>query len=292
MRKTSRSLQRRESFVGLLFALPSLIGILVFFLVPFSVAVYISFTQSTHASGAVGFGNYLDMLQNRTFLIAIWNTVRFIIVAVPLIMVLSLAVALMLYQKYRSSRFFCSVFIFPLVLPISSVVLFFQIIFSSDGLINRFVAVLGFSATNWLQSESAFTVLVMLYIWKNCGYNIILLLAALNSVPKEYYEVVSLETNSTIKKLWYVTLPIISPYIFFIICLSIINTFKSFREAYILCGEHPHTSIYMIQHFMSNNINNLNYPRLSVAAILVFLATIVMILLALRFRTQAIEREI
>jgi len=100
-----------------------------------------------------------------------------------------------------------------------------------------------------------------------------------------------MDTKSVWKRLYYVTMPMISPYLFFILCISIINTFKSFREAFILCGDYPHTSIYMIQHFMSNNIKNLNYPRLAVAAILVFLATSVLILLLFRFRRQAGEVE-
>ena len=193
--------------------------------------------------------------------------------------------------RVGSNAIFTSVFVFPLILPIASVVLFFQIIFAGDGVVNQILAAMGFSVTNWLYSDSAFTVLVILYIWKNCGYNIILFLAALNSIPREYYEVFSLESKSVFKRLRYVTIPLMSQYVFFILCISVINTFKSFREAFILCGDYPHTSIYMIQHFMSNNIRNLNYPRLSVAAVIVFLVIIMLIVLFFRFRTHAGERN-
>ena len=283
----TKSLQRRESLIGFIFALPAIAGTLVFFLIPFSIAIYISLTRSVNVAGTTGMSNYIDMLLNNTFQLAAWNTARFIFVAVPLIMIFSLFVALLLYRKLKGSKFFTSIFVFPLILPIASVVLFFQIIFAGDGIVNQLLTAMGIPVTNWLHSDSAFIVLVILYIWKNCGYNIILFLAALNSIPKEYYEVFSLESRSISKRLYYVTVPLMTQYIFFILCISIINTFKSFREAFILCGDYPHTSIYMIQHFMSNNIRNLNYPRLSVAAVLVFLVMIMFIIFFIRFRTHA-----
>jgi len=289
MRAKTKRLQRRESLIGFLFASPAILGTLVFFLAPFAVAVYISLTQSIDATGLAGVHNYAAMLRNQTFRLAMWNTARFIFFAVPLIVAFSLIVALLLHRKLKGSKFFTGVFVFPLVLPIASVVMFFQIIFARDGLINLGLSALGFPITNWLQSDLAFTVLVILYVWKNCGYNIILFLAALNSIPKDFFDAVRLETKSPFKQLYHVTLPMISPYLFFILCISIINTFRSFREAYILCGEYPHISIYMIQHFITNNIRNLNYPRLSVAAILVFAAIVVLMLVMFRFRKQAGE---
>ena len=280
-------LQYRESFIGFLFASPAIFGTLVFFLAPFAVAIYISLTQSIDATGLAGIHNYTAMLENHTFQIAMWNTARFIFTAVPIIMAFSLTVALLLHRKLHGSKLFTSVFVFPLVLPIASVVLFFQIIFAGDGIVNQAMSALGLPVTDWLQSDSSFTVLVVLYVWKNCGYNIILFLAALNSIPNELFDAVKLETRSQMKQLTHVTLPLISPYLFFIMCISVINTFRSFREAYILLGEYPHTSIYMVQHFITNNIRHLNYPRLSVAAILVFLAIVVLILIMFRFRRSA-----
>jgi len=287
----SKKLRRREALTGVLFSSPAIIGISVFFVIPFIYAVYLSFIRSVNITGLVGFRNYLDMIQNPTFQLAAWNTARFIFVAVPLIMAFSFIVALLLFKKLRGTRFFSSVFVFPLVVPVASVVLFFQIIFDVDGLVNSLLTTLNFAGIDWLNSEYTFSVLVILYIWKNCGYNIILFLAALNTIPKEYYEVLSLETNNPFKRMYHVTLPMISPYIFFILCISIINTFKSFREAFILGGDYPHTSIYMIQHFMSNNIRNLNYTRMSVAAVLVFIAITILVLIAFRFRTHAGEKD-
>ena len=234
----------------------------------------------------VGIDNYVDIISSQTFRLAAWNTLKFILVSVPLIMVFSFLIASLLYQKLKGFEFFRSVFVFPLVLPVSSVILFFQMIFAEKGLANDVLSLMGLPVKDWLNSSASFIVLVILYVWKNCGYNIILFLAALNSIPKAYYEVADLDSTSRLKKLINITLPMISPHLFFILVISIINTFKSFKEAYILCGDYPHKSIYMIQHFMNNNFQNLNYTRLSVGSILVFIIIFIIILLLFKFKKR------
>ena len=282
-----RKLSRRESVVGLGFAMGSILGIGVFFLAPFCVTIYYSLTASM-AGEYVGLRNYAQMLQNGAFQLAALNTGRFIGTAVPLIMTVGLGVALLLYRGLKGSAFFRTVFIFPLVLPVASVVLIFQVVFSGNGALNTLWESLGIPIVDWLNSPQAFTVLVLLYIWKNVGYNIILFLAALRSIPAELYEAATIDGAGGWQKLRRITLPLIVPYLFFIFVISIINCFKAFREAYILCLEHPHKSIYMLQHFMNNNFSNLNYIRLSTASILVFVIIFILvyILLKLRGRTQ------
>ena len=275
-------LLKRDALTGFLFSLPSIIGMLVFFLIPFVICIILSLTDSISSMKFVGIDNYVDIISSRTFRLAVWNTFKFIIVAVPLIMIFSLTIAMLLYQKFAGFEFFRSIFVFPLVLPVSSVILFFQLVFADNGFANDFLSLLGLPVKNWLDSSYSFVVLVILYIWKNCGYNIILFLAALNSIPKVYYEAAEMDTESRISKLRYITLPMIRPYLFFILVISIINTFKSFKEAYILCGNYP--NIYMIQHFMNNNFQNLNYTRLSVGAILIFAIIFIFIFILLKFR--------
>ena len=274
-------LLKRDALTGFLFSLPSIIGMLVFFLIPFVICIILSLTDSISSMKFVGIDNYVDIISSRTFRLAVWNTFKFIIVAVPLIMIFSLTIAMLLYQKLAGFEFFRSIFVFPLVLPVSSVILFFQLVFAENGFANDFLSLLGLPVKNWLDSSYSFVVLVILYIWKNCGYNIILFLAALNSIPKVYYEAAEMDTESRISKLRYITLPMIRPYLFFILVISIINTFKSFKEAYILCGNYPNENIYMIQHFMNNNFQNLNYTRLSVGAILIFAIIFIFIFILL-----------
>lgn len=142
-------------------------------------------------------------------------------------------------------------------------------------------ALLPESVSSWLQSDYAFVVLLLLYVWKNCGYNIILISTGLSSIPQEYYENADAEGANGWQKFRRITLPLMFPNFFFVTVISIVNAFKVFREAYLLAGDTPHSSIYMLQHFMNNNFFNLNYQRLSVAALTVFL--VIFALLAVFF---------
>ena len=291
-RRLNRKLRRKESFIGFLFCLPSSIGMILFFFVPFGVCVYMSLAENLNLSKFVGFKNYIDILGSEAFRLAAWNTFKFNFTAVPLIMAVSLSVALLLYKKLKGYNFFRTVFIFPLVLPVASVVLFFQIIFSETGMINNILGFFNVAPVNWVNSSNSFVMLLTLYLWKNSGYNIILFLSALNSIPKEYYEASGIDGASALTQLRKITLPLIIPYMFFILVISFINSFKSFREAFILFGAHPNQSIYMIQHFMNNNFQNLNYLRLAVGAIMIFMVIFLLVLLLFGLRKKAGDIEL
>ncbi len=290
MKKHSK-MQSRDALVGFLFCLPSILGLLVFFVVPFGITVFLSFMESRGSSTFVGFKNYVDVLNSSTFRLAAANTLKFNALAVPLILILSFALAMLLFKKLRGYNFFRTVFVFPLVLPVASVVLFFQIIFSESGIINQILDALHLTSVDWMNSSAAFVVLLALYLWKNAGYNIILFLAALNSIPKEYYEAAELDGANGWVRTTRITLPLIVPYTFFIVVISIINSFKAFREAFILFGAHPDQSIYMLQHFMNNNFENLNYIRLSVGAILLFLVIFILMFILMRFKSRGGDAE-
>lgn len=285
-------LRRNESFAGFLFCLPSILGLLTFFVIPFGVCVYMSFTENIGSSNFTGLKNYIDVLGSAVFRLAAWNTFKFNFAAVPLIMIISLAVALLLFKKLEGYNFFRTVFIFPLVLPAASVVLFFQIIFSETGMINNILNWFNILPVDFINSSNSFTVLVVLYIWKNSGFNIILFFSALNSIPREYYEASEIDGAGKKTQLFKITLPLIAPYMFFIFIISVINSFKAFREAFILFGAHPNPNIYMIQHFMNNNFQNLNYIRLSVGAILIFTVIFIMVLLLFKAKNKAGDIEL
>lgn len=283
MKKITK-LSRRESLTGFLFCLPSMIGMLVFFAVPFFICIYTSFTENMGNFQFVGLKNYIEVLESSAFQLAAVNTLKFILVAVPAILFVSLFIALLLFRKLKGYHFFRTVFVFPLVLPTASVVLFFQILFAESGLLNHILEIFGISSVKWIDSPNAFLVLVLLYIWKNSGYNIVLFLSALNAIPKSYYEASEIDGANKLVQFFRITLPLILPHIFLNIVISIINSFKSFREAFLLFGAHPDQGIYMLQHFMNNNFQNLNYIRLSVGAILIFL--VIFLLVFMMFRSQ------
>ena len=279
------SLRTKDAITGFLFTLPALAGLAAFFVVPFGITMKMSLTESMGSSKFVGIKNYQDVLKSAAFKLAAKNTFKFFGVALPCILTLSLLIALLLFRNLKKYDIFRTFFVFPLVLPVSSVVLFFQIVFSDLGVVNGVLEQIGLTAADWT-GEQAFWVLLILYLGKNTGYNVVLFLAALNSVPPELYEAASLDGAGWWRKLTRITLPMIAPHTRFILVISIVNLFKSFREAYILFGDHPDQSIYMIQHFMNNNFINLNYIRLSVGAALVFLVIFALVGLLLTLRDK------
>lgn len=281
------TVKQKESLTGVLFAVPFLIGFIFFFIAPFIISVFYTFTFGTSGGGFVGAKNYIDVLGSAAFKLAAWNTFRFILIGVPLIMGLALVFSLLLHKKFGGSGFFRSVFLFPMVIPIASTVMVFQLLFADSGIINTVLALMGIPLVEWLQSDAAFGILIGLYIWKNCGYNMILLLAGLNSIPPEYYEVSGIEGATKRQAFFYITMPLMTPTFFFVFVISIVNSFKCFREAFLIGGSMPHTSIYMLQHFMNNNFQNLNYQRLSVAALIIFLVIFGFIFILFKLRKKA-----
>ncbi len=255
--------------------MPSLIGFMIFFLFPFIIMISQSFTQGVNKISFVGFQNYIELLHNEVFLLAAKNTLRFEAVCVPLICVLSFFIALGL--KKIPKFYLRAAIIIPLVVPVASVSMVFSILVANGGSVQKFLSFFGMSEINILKSSAAFYVLVVFYLWKNIGYTVILYLAGLNAIPKEYYQAASIDGANGFQSLRYITIPRILPTAFLVFIIAIIRSFSSFREAYLLAGNYPHNSIYMLQHFMQNNFASLNYQRLSVAALLVFMVIFVLV---------------
>lgn len=245
---------------------PMLIGVCLFFVLPFGIVLYYSVTFGITGK-FVWLKNYVQVMESSAFRLAMYNTLRFLLIGVPAIMLVSFVLALMLQRRLAGTKLFHSVLLLPMVMGVSSVILVIQIIFGETGLLNMLLG----EHVQWMQSKAAFWILELLYIWKNFGYNVVLFLAGLNTIPRELYDCAALEGAGERQKLRFITLPLIVPTAFFVFVISVINCFRTYRENFLLAGEHPHESIYMIQHFLSNNFKNLNYQRLSVAAVSLFL---------------------
>ena len=259
---------KRNSRVGLWFALPFLCGFFLFYIIPF--AVSITYTFQTGRNEFAGLSNYRSVFASSAFQLAAINTGRFILVGVPLVVAVSLMLSLLLFRNFSGSALFRTIFLSPMVMPVASVAMLVQVFFSDKGVTNSILSLLGIPVQSWIQSDWAFVLLILLYIWKNAGYNLVLFLAGLKSISHEYFEIAMLEGATGWDTFRYVTLPMLRPSLFFVLVISVVNTFKSFREAYLLGGDIPHKSIYVLQHFINNNFSGLNYVRVSVAAFIVF----------------------
>ena len=275
----------RDFLASLCFSGPSFLGMLIFYLVPFGVVIYYSFIAGVVDNSFVGLKNYIAVFDNAAFRTAAKNTAVFTGLAVPLAVVLSMLLALMLEARIPGKSQFRTCFLSPMMVPIASIILIWQVLFHSNGVVNEFLMVFGADKINWLKSDYCMVVIVLLFLWKNLGYNMILFMAALNNIPKELLEVAEVEGASKAYQFFHIKLRYLSPTVLFVTILSIINSFKVFREIYLLSGDYPYEGLYMLQHFMNNMYNkNLDYQRLSASAIM--LAIVIIALIALLFAIE------
>ena len=261
----------RRAWKGCLLAAPLLLGFLLFYVGPFAQVVWDSLSQGTGKSQLfVGLDNYSRMFQNRMFLLAFGNSLLFLGVGLPVILLLSLALALFFKEQAQRFPLLRTVFLLPYVMPVAGTVLLIDLLFSEQGLANQLLLALGLPLGDWLQSPAAFWVMLLLYLWKSAGYSVVLLLAGLMAIPPDHYAVAQVEGAGRLQAFRYVTLPQLWYALFIAFVFSLINAFKCFREIFLVGGEHPHQSVYMLQHFINNAFQNLNYQRLSVASVLLF----------------------
>lgn len=276
-KQKSNNTKRKMSLVPGFFLAPSAIGVLIFFVLPFLVVIYYSFVDNPISNRFVGLQNYINVITNGAFRTAVGNTLLFSLVAVPLAVVLGLLLAFLLDAGIPMRSGLRSSFLTPLMVPIASVVLIFQVLFDNKGVVNNVLAGWGIAPIDWLKSSAGIFVIILLFLWKNLGYNMILFLAAFGNIPTDVVESAQLDGANCFQIFWHVKLRYLSPMVVFTMILSTINSFKIFREIYLLTGEYPFGAMYMLQHYMNNTFSSADYQKLSTAAIYMSLVMIVIL---------------
>lgn len=264
--------KRRLSF--LLFLLPSLSGVTVFVLLPFLDVVKRS--MQTAVTGAfTGVKNYGVIFHNQAFLLAVGNTLRFTLVCIPLLVLLGLLIAFPL-SGFRSAGLIKSVYLFPLAMPTATVVLVWKMVFYRQGFLNLALTRLGELTGLWgavrvdyLSTGASFWVLVASYLWKNTGYTVVLWLAGILSIPREYIEAAKVDGAGRWKCIRYIMLPNLKGSFYTIVVLSFLNSFKIYREAYLVAGSYPQEDIYLLQHLFNNWFVNMEFDKMAAAAVCV-----------------------
>lgn len=274
--KNNKRIKKVKRVSGFFIA-PSFLGVLVFFVIPFMVVIFYSVVDNPISKNFVFLDNFKYVLTNNAFKRAVSNTFSFSIVAVPLAVILSLLLAILLETQIPFKSQFRTFFLSPLMVPVASIVLIWQVLFSYNGAVNEWISVLGVDKIDWLKSDYAKIVIVILFLWKNVGYNMILFMAALSSIPKDILEVARLESANAVQTFFYIKTRYLSSTFMFVTIISLINSFKVFREIYLLTTDYPYNTIYMLQHFMNNTFRNLDYQKLSSAAVLMSLVMVVII---------------
>ena len=264
------------------FIAASLIGTGIFLLLPYAYVVVNSFIKTGSGSFA-GLDNYEAVLGSEAFMTAMGNTALFMAVSVPVILALSLLISVYIYENPRLAGCLKTSFLIPMAIPVTSVVLMWRFLFDDNGIINGVLNACGMDTVNWMNTGAAFWILVLSYVWKNLGYNIILWLAALSAIDPAIGEAARIDGAGGWQRLTRGTLPAAKNGAFVIIVLAALSSFKVFREAYLVAGEYPHDSIYMVQHIFNNWFRNLEIDKLAAGAVINSLILIVLVLLLQRF---------
>lgn len=259
------------------FLAPSGLGVLAFFIIPFLVIVYYSIIDNPIQTNFVGVKNYVQLAHNQAFLQALGNTFRFSVIAVPLAVILPLLLAMLLDCRIPGKSIFRTIYISPLVVPVASVVLVWQVMFDKNGALNSIIKGMGADPVNWMDSVYNQFIVLSLFLWKNLGYNMILFMAGLGDIPMELIEVAKLENASSWQIFWKIKIHYLSSTVFFVMIISLINSFKIFREVYLLTGGYPYGNIYYLQHFMNNQFEKLDYSKISTAAVIMSIFMVIII---------------
>ncbi len=283
LRRRFRSIWRNRVFF--LFMAPSVIGVVIFVLIPFLDVFRRSF--NTAVTGQfVGMQNYKTIFANQAFRLAVKNTFRFIAVCIPLLVVIGLIIALPL-SKLKSAGIIKSLYLFPLAMPTATIVLVWKMFFYRQGFLNLLLTRLGEWSglwgeihTDYLGSSAALWVLVFSYVWKNTGYTVVLWLAGILGIPNELIEAARVDGASGIQCFFRIMLPNLLGSLYTIVILSFLNSFKIYREAYLVAGSYPQQDIYLLQHLFNNWFVGLDFDKMAAAAVCVggFLFVVIMLL--------------
>jgi multiple sugar transport system permease protein len=251
--------------VGFLFILPGLLGFGLFFIAPFGIALGYGFMDKPVNGSFVGLQNFIRLFQNSAYLTGLKNTLVFIAYSVPLTMALALAAALLINGLPRHRPLFTLLLLIPLVIPSGSMVYFWRLLFGASGVLNGWLRGVGLGKISWLETAFSQGVILLIFIWKNIGYNMVLFLSGLNNIPVEYYEAARVDGAGRRQMFRHVTAVCLAPTFVLVLMMSLINSFKVFKEVYLLMGAYPHESVYTLQHFMNNLFYALDYQKLAAA---------------------------
>lgn len=245
--------------VAVLFLLPSLIGFVVFTGIPIIAALVLSFYDWNLLTTPkfIGLQNYQNLFgSDPIFLKVLWNTLYFVLGSVPLSIILALIVALLLNQKLKAVAFLRAGYFLPVVSSIVAASLVWKWIFNPDfGIVNDLLRMVGISnPPKWITSTVwAMPSIIIVAIWKNVGYNMVIFLAGLQDIPKDLYEAGEIDGANKWQLFWNITLPMLSPTTFFITVISIIGSFQVFGQALVMTEGGPGISTNTIVFYIYQN---------------------------------------
>ncbi|MBP1043007.1 sugar ABC transporter permease [Vagococcus sp. BWB3-3] len=278
-------------FTAILFASPLLLGILIFYLIPMVQNAFYSFTQWGQFGGYTftGLANYQKLLTDPTVLSALKNTITYAVFTVPLGVAISIVIAVLLNNKIKGISFYRVIYFLPAVTMTSAVAMIWKWMFNSEyGIINQLLSMIGIAGPNWLtDSRWAMIALVMVGVWSSLGTSIVLYLAGLQGVSSSFYEAADMDGAGPIRKFFSITLPLLTPTVFFNLITSLISALQVYDLIFLMYSEtNPALkSVQSLSYLFYRNAfvyNDKGYA----AAISVVLLLITLLITVINFRFQ------
>ena len=233
---------RREAGWALFFLAPSLLGFLLFTAGPTLASLVLSFASWDLIGSPrfVGLQNYREILRDAIFARVALNTLTYSGGVVPLLVVVSLALALALNAPFKGRTLFRTAFFLPVVSSTVAVAMVWRWIYAPFGAINTVLVALGLPAVGWLTTtEWAMPSVILMSVWQSMGYSMVVFLAGLQSIPQHLYDAAAVDGATGWRRFRYITLPLLSPTTFFVVVMAVISTFQVFGQVYMLTGGGP-----------------------------------------------------
>ncbi len=266
------------------FLLPGLAGLLLFYGIPFAGGIWYSVTDGSFDNQFVGFDNYLNVWNNQMFQLGLKNTLELSLICAPVLFLLSFLLAAGLHRIRPAGAFFRSSVLMPYLMPSSAVLMIWLLWFDYGGPVNRLLVSLGGARVDWLLGAELRAPVVLLFLWKNLGFCVIIFLSALQAIPESLYEYATLEGASFRHQTFRITLPLVIPSAFLVAILSFVAAFRIFKEVYFIGGPYPEEPLYTLQNYMNNMYSKLNYQNVTTAAYI--FAAVVFVLFGVLFISQ------
>lgn len=278
----------RKSKMGLVYILPWLIGMVFLTLYPFINALVISFTDYNlvREPNFIGLANYTKLFQDEDFLGTLTATLKYTVITVPLQLAFALFIAYILNFKLKGINFFRTAYYIPSLLGGNvAVAVLWRFLFQQDGLINRIIGVAGIQPVAWLSSPGgAMSVIIILKVWQ-FGSAMLIFLAALKDVPQDLYEAASVDGSTKLHSFIHITMPLITPTIFFNLVMQLVNAFQEFNGPYLVTGKGPLNATYLTSMYIYDNaFKYFNMGYASAASWILFLIIVAVTLIL--FATQ------
>ncbi|BAY87044.1 sugar ABC transporter permease [Calothrix parasitica NIES-267] len=282
-----KKLLDNETFAAWFFLAPALILLGVFVIGPIGYLFYLSFTNGSFTKDGitwVGLKNYLRLILNPDFSQVLWNTVYFTIATVIPSIVIPLLLAVLLNQNIILRGFLRTSYFLPSIISLVAAGLGFRWLFQNEGPVNALLNNLGIDSISWLSSTTwAMPVIILLSIWKQLGFNMVVFLAGLQAIPISRYEAAELDGADNWKQFWFVTLPGLRPTLIFSTITTVIFTLRSFEQVYVISGGGPLNSTNLLVYYIYQEaFGQFDFGYAAAAATVLLAITMVLVYLQLR----------